>query len=101
MMRGDIQNVVTTISEIGRNDSLPINDGINLCSSFFFPQFRNSENMGKGGQSSIKKQVKASKLSHLPDAELRKWACDYGVKEEATREALLESLVIYIPSIHK
>jgi hypothetical protein len=32
-------------------------------------------------------------LSHLPDAELRKWAVDYGVKEQATREGLLEALV--------
>jgi hypothetical protein len=49
--------------------------------------------MGKGGQSHIKKSKTASKLAHLPDAELRKWAVDYGLKEQATRDALLEALV--------
>jgi hypothetical protein len=49
--------------------------------------------MGRGGQSHVKKSKTSSKLSHLPDAELRKWAVDYGVKEQATREGLLEALV--------
>lgn len=52
--------------------------------------------MGKGGQSNVKKSKTASKLAHLPDEELRKWAVQYGLKEQATRDGLLEALVSYL-----
>ena len=54
--------------------------------------------MGKGGNKSSKVLGGASKdfkLSHMADAELRKWAKAYNENEEADREVLLATLVSY------
>ena len=56
--------------------------------------------MGRGGDkaegaSSAGKRVQASRLGHLPDAELRKWAKAYNVAafDKAERSVLLQQLV--------
>jgi len=46
--------------------------------------------MGKGGESNV--VGRRFKLSKLSDEELRKWAASYGVKEDANRDKLLETL---------